>query len=134
MTRKHHWLRSFVVIYIGQTFSIVGSAAVQFAILWYLTIKTGSANTLALASVAGLLPQALLGIFAGVWVDRMSRKKVMIYADLFVALASGILGVLLLWGTTHLCILHHPFFPALLDRYSTARLCRRQFPCWFRRR
>ena len=98
MTRKHHWLRSFVVIYIGQTFSIVGSAAVQFAILWYLTIKTGSANTLALASVAGLLPQALLGIFAGVWVDRMSRKKVMIYADLFVALASGILGVLLLLG------------------------------------
>ncbi len=90
---KQNWKKVFALIYTGQAFSIIGSAAVQFAIIWWLTVKTGSAITLTSASIVGFLPQALIGPFAGGWVDRYNRKTVMILADSLVALSSVVLGV-----------------------------------------
>lgn len=90
---KQNWKKIFALIYTGQAFSIIGSAAVQFAIIWWLTEKTGSAIALTSASIVGFLPQALIGPFAGVWVDRYNRKIVMILADFLVALSSVVLGV-----------------------------------------
>jgi len=43
-----HWKKKFAVIYTGQAFSLLGSAAVQFAVIWWLTVQTGSAITLTL--------------------------------------------------------------------------------------
>jgi DHA3 family macrolide efflux protein-like MFS transporter len=57
-------------------------------------METGSAFALTIASVIGLLPQAVIGLFAGVWIDRFNRKKIMIIADSAVALSSLFLGVL----------------------------------------
>lgn len=57
-------------------------------LIWHLTAVTRSALVLSLASMAGFLPSALLGIFAGTLVDRMSRKTAMIGADLFIAAVS----------------------------------------------
>ncbi|MBC8570341.1 MFS transporter [Zongyangia hominis] len=94
---KEHWKRVFFTIYTGQAFSIIGSSAAQFAIIWYLTIRTDSALVLSIAAVAGFLPQALLGPFAGVWVDRLSRKAIMMGADSFVALCSGVLAAVCLF-------------------------------------
>jgi DHA3 family macrolide efflux protein-like MFS transporter len=92
------WRRTFFLIWAAQAFSLVGSAAAQFAITWWLAAGTGSAMTLALASLAGFLPPALLGPFAGVWIDRRSRRAVMIAADLFIAAGSAVLAVALLAG------------------------------------
>jgi DHA3 family macrolide efflux protein-like MFS transporter len=78
-----HWKRSFYTIAAGQAVSYIGSSAVQFALIWWLTKETGSALMLSLAGLFAYLPQALLGPFAGVWVDRLNRKTVMIAADLF---------------------------------------------------
>jgi DHA3 family macrolide efflux protein-like MFS transporter len=61
-------------------------------------METGSAMALTIASVIGLLPQAIIGLFAGVWIDRFSRKKIMIIADIAVALSSLFLGVLFIIG------------------------------------
>ena len=61
------------------------SAVLQMALIWDLTARTGSAAVLSLASIAGFLPSALLGSFAGTMVDRWNRKHVMITADLFIA-------------------------------------------------
>jgi DHA3 family macrolide efflux protein-like MFS transporter len=72
----------------GQAFSLLGSQLVQFALVWWLTKTTGSATVLALASLAALLPQLLLGPLAGVLVDRWSRKAILIAADTGVALAT----------------------------------------------
>ena len=66
---------------------MVTSGVLQMALIFYLTQKTGSALVLSLATFFGFLPQAVLGPFIGVWVDRWSRKAVMIGADLFIALA-----------------------------------------------
>jgi DHA3 family macrolide efflux protein-like MFS transporter len=87
-------MRSFFTIWIGQAVSLLGSQLVQFAMVWWLTTKTGSATVLALASLAALLPQILIGPFAGALVDRWSRKTVMVAADTGIALATLVLAVL----------------------------------------
>ena len=86
------WKKQFAIIYAGQAFSLLGSAAVQFAVIWWLTVQTGSAITLTVASIISFLPNLLLGPFAGVWIDLYNRGKVMIAADGLVALSSVILG------------------------------------------
>lgn len=93
-----HWKRTFSIIYAGQAFSLLGSAAVQFAIIWWLTAQTESAVTLTLATVVSFLPNMVLGPFAGVWIDRYSRRSVMMAADGLVALSSAALGAaFLVW-------------------------------------
>ncbi len=87
-------LRPFFIIWSGQALSLVGSAAVQFALVWWLTKETGSATILATASLVGFLPQVLLGPFAGVLVDRWSRRWTMFLADGLIALATLLLAYL----------------------------------------
>lgn len=89
------WKTRFFTIWVGQQFSLFGSAIAQFALIWWLTQRTGSATVLATASLAALLPSVALGPFAGTLVDRWSRRRVMIVADSFIALVS--LGLALLF-------------------------------------
>lgn len=87
-----NWKRKFIAIYTGQFFSLLSSAAVQFSIIWWLTDTTGGSPwVLTLAGLAGFLPQALVGPFAGTITDRYSRKLMMILADMTVALGSLLL-------------------------------------------
>lgn len=88
------WRAHFFTIWGGQAISLIGSQLVQFALIWYLTVETGSATVLALASLAGMLPQVLLGPFAGTLVDRWSRRVVMLAADSAIALATLFLAFL----------------------------------------
>ena len=93
-TTSDYSMKSFSLIWSGQAISLFGSAIVQFALIWWLTQKTGSATILAMASLVGLLPPVLLGPFAGVLVDRMSRRLTLILADGLVALATIVLAYL----------------------------------------
>lgn len=86
------WKKLFIIIYTGQAFSLLGSSAVQFAVIWWLTAHTESAVTLTLATIVSFLPNMLLGPFAGVWIDRYNRRTVMIAADSLVAFSSVLLG------------------------------------------
>ncbi len=90
---KTNWKKPFAIIYAGQAFSIIGSAAVQFAIIWYITVRTESALALTLSTVVGFLPSMFISPFAGVFVDRYNRRSVMMAADGLVALASAVLAV-----------------------------------------
>jgi len=91
-------LRPFLILWVGQAFSLLGSQLVQFALIWWLTQQTGSATVLALASLVGLLPQVVLGPLAGPLVDRWNRRWTMILADAVVALATLALAVLIWLG------------------------------------
>ncbi len=93
MTQSSNWKRTFFTIWAGQAVSLITSAIVQMAFIFYLTQKTNSALILSIASLAGFLPYALLGPFIGVWVDRYNRKHIMIGADLLIALCSALLAV-----------------------------------------
>ena len=84
----NNWKLKFTVIWSGQAISIFTSAVVQMALIWHLAITTNSALVLSLASLAGFLPMAVLGSFAGALVDRWNRKLTMIGADLYIAAVS----------------------------------------------
>jgi DHA3 family macrolide efflux protein-like MFS transporter len=88
------WKGPFFTIWAGQALSLLGSALVQFALVWWLTQTTGSATVLALASMMAMLPQVLISPLAGALVDRWNRNRVMIVADALIALAGGVLAVL----------------------------------------
>lgn len=83
-----NWAPRFFTIWTGQALSLFGSALVQFALVWWLTQKTGSATVLATSTMAALLPQIILGPFAGALVDRWNRRIIMIVADASIALAT----------------------------------------------
>jgi len=89
MIKPHtEWKRRFFTIWTGQQLSLVGSSAAQFALVWWLTMTTGSATVLATATTVALIPQILLGPLAGAYVDRWNRRLVMLIADSFIALVS----------------------------------------------
>jgi len=85
------WKKTFLTIWSGQALSILGSQLVQFALIWYLTVQTGSATVLATASLVGMLPNVVLGPFIGTLVDRWNRRRIMLTADSIVALATLLL-------------------------------------------
>jgi DHA3 family macrolide efflux protein-like MFS transporter len=88
------WKTTFFTIWSGQALSILGSQLVQFALIWYLTVQTGSATVLATASLVGMLPNVVLGPFIGTLVDRWNRRRTMLLADSIEALATITLAVL----------------------------------------
>ncbi|GGK13698.1 MFS transporter [Parabacteroides faecis] len=90
----NNWKKVFAIIWIGQFFSILTSSIVNFAIILWLSFETKSAEVLAFAAIAAMLPQSVLGLFAGIFVDRWKRKRVMIMADSFIAFCTLILAVL----------------------------------------
>ena len=78
--------RQFLKLWVGQLISCVGDRFTQMALLG---IIIGSANTgreMSRITFVSLLPAFLFGHMAGAWVDRMSRRRVLIASDLARAL------------------------------------------------
>lgn len=98
------WKRVFSVIFTGQLFSTLSSYVVGYAVIFWLSVETKSAEVLAYATVASLLPQMVLGLFAGALIDRWNRKMTMIFADLFIALCT--LAIAVLFYTTEVKIFY----------------------------
>ena len=96
------WASRFFTIWTGQALSLFGSALVQFSLIWWLTQESGSATVLAIATLVGLLPQILVGPFAGALVDRWNRRIIMILADGTIALFSLLLAYLFATGTVQI--------------------------------
>ena len=88
---KKNWKKLFFLIWTGQIFSLLGSSLVQFALVWWMTEKTGSAAVLASGTFISLLPQVFLGPFAGALIDRWDRRKIMILSDTAIAIATLII-------------------------------------------
>jgi DHA3 family macrolide efflux protein-like MFS transporter len=86
-SRPEPLMRFFLVIWCGQTLSLVGSALVQFALIWWLTTTHNSARVLATAMMMEVVPRVLVSPFAGALVDRWPRRTVLIVADTVTALA-----------------------------------------------
>lgn len=90
---KRNWKKDFCILWAGQAMSVLTSSILQMALIWHLTVTTQSALVLSIASLAGFLPSAVLGIVAGTFVDRMNQKTILIGADLFIATVSTILAL-----------------------------------------
>ncbi len=89
-----HWKKVFAIIFSGQLVSTLTSYVVGYSVIFWLSVETRSAEVLAYATIASLLPQMVLGLFTGVFVDRWNRKRTMIFADLFIAVCTLVLASL----------------------------------------
>ncbi len=92
---KHSWKQKFLTIAVGQAASLIGSSAVQFALIWWIASETDSAIMLGISGLAAFLPMTLLSPFAGVLADRFNRKYICICADLFIGIAAAVFAILL---------------------------------------
>lgn len=82
----------------SQAISLFGSALVQLAIIWHITLTTQSGSMMTLSIICGFLPTLFVSPFAGVWADRYDRKVLIVLADSLTALCTLILAVLFLAG------------------------------------
>ncbi len=92
------WAVKYYTIFAGQAVSLFGSGLVQFALVWHLTQKTGSATVLAMATLVAMLPQVILGPLVGALVDRWNRRMIMIVADAGIAASTAVLVYLFYTG------------------------------------
>jgi MFS transporter, DHA3 family, macrolide efflux protein len=79
-------MKTFFLIWLGQTISIVGSGLTGFALGVWIFQKTGQATPFALTVLFGTLPRVLLAPLAGSLADRKNRRWLMILSDTGAAL------------------------------------------------
>jgi MFS transporter, DHA3 family, macrolide efflux protein len=79
---KKTGMRTFGIIWGGQVASLLGSAMTRFALMIWAYQQNQQATTLALLSFSSFATLILFSPFAGVWVDRWDRRKVLIASDL----------------------------------------------------
>ncbi|MDR0829156.1 MAG: MFS transporter [Prevotellaceae bacterium] len=92
------WKKTFSIIWTGQFLSSISSNTAGYAVIFYLSLKTGSAAVMAYSFLAGLLPQLVIGLFSGAYVDRWNRKLTMIFSDSFIAICTAVLCFMFYFG------------------------------------
>ncbi|MGY0373189.1 MFS transporter [Clostridium sp. JNZ J1-5] len=92
-------MKEFIVIWIGQLISSIGSGIIAFAVAIYVYQSTGSATFVSLAALLAFLPTILLNPAGGVLADRYDRRFMMILGDSLSAL--GLLFMLISIQTSH---------------------------------
>jgi MFS family permease len=91
-------MKTFGVIWFGQTVSLLGTRMTQFALLTWAFQETNSAMTIALLGFFSFMPYIILSPLAGVWADRFDRKRIMIIADVAAGLSTVALLLLYFAG------------------------------------
>lgn len=96
--QKIHWKRNIILFLSSQTLSLFGSALVQYAIMWHITLTTQSGIMMTLYIICGFIPTFLLSPFAGVWADRFNRKSLIMIADSMIAVVTLMLAITFMVG------------------------------------
>lgn len=99
------WQRKTARFLFGQTLSLFGSNVVQFAIIWHITLTTGSGTMMTLVTLFSFIPQILISFIAGVWADRYSRRLLIIASDAMTALSTLLLALAFLNGYQELWLI-----------------------------
>ena len=108
---------NFFSIWIGQTVSVVGDFLYMIALMWWVLEKTGSTAAMATVAICSSLPAIVLGPFAGTYVDRVDKRKLLILMDL----GRGVLIILpgVLYFLNQLQVWHIFVIAAFLSSMST---------------
>ena len=88
--------QKYIILWLSQSVSQLGSALTSFALILWAYEQHGSALTVSLMAFCNYVPYVLVGLIAGAFVDRHSKKHIMLAADTIAALCS--LSVLILSG------------------------------------
>ncbi len=90
--------RTFLIIWLGQMVSVIGSGLTAFGLGVYIYERTSSATLFALNILAYTLPQVIFSPISGALVDRFDRKLMMIVSDVGAGLSALALVVLVFTG------------------------------------
>ena len=88
-------LKTFIILWLTQALSSLGSSMTGFALVIWLYNDSGSALTTALLTVCSYAPYVIVSIFAGAISDKWNKKAVMLVCDSFAALTTVCVLVLL---------------------------------------
>jgi MFS family permease len=91
-------MKTFIIVWIGQLVSTLGSALTSFALGVWVYETTGSATLYAVTLIVHTLPRIGLSPVAGVIADRWDRRRVMILSDTGAGLSSLFVVMMLLTG------------------------------------
>jgi MFS family permease len=98
----HAWralrYRNFRLFFGGQTISLIGTWMTRIATSWLVYRLTGSALLLGTVSFAGQIPTFIIAPFAGVWIDRLDRRQVLVWTQTLAMVQSFALAVLTFTG------------------------------------
>ncbi len=75
--------RSFLSLWLGQSISSLGSNITYLALPWLVLELTDSPAQMGIFAFVMLLPEALVNLPAGLWVDRHRRWNIMVLSDVF---------------------------------------------------
>jgi MFS family permease len=87
--------RNFTLLWFGQLISTMGTALAELAASILVYRLTGSAAAVGLMLIAAAGPSVVLGLIAGVYVDRLDRKKILVACDLIRAVGIAFVRFLL---------------------------------------
>ena len=102
-------MRTFLILWLTQSFSGLGSAVTSYALVVWSYTQQGSALATALLMVSSYAPYVVCSIFAGALSDRWDKRKTMLVCDTLAALTTVCTLVLMKTGTLqvwHLYILN----------------------------
>ena len=108
---KQNGYRPFFIIWLGQLVSRMGTAVTRFAIIIWAYNQTDSATAVALLGFCAFIPMIAISPFAGVWIDRLDRRKIMLFAD--ISAGATTLALLLLFASGQLQMWHLYIIQAL---------------------
>ena len=97
---SHAWRalrhRNFQLFFFGQSISVIGNWMTKLATSWLVYRLTHSVLLLGVVSFAGQFISFALGPFAGVWVERLNRRKLLVWTQALAAIQSLALAALTL--------------------------------------
>ena len=92
------WNKNFFLLWQGQLVSMLGDAIYIMALNFWVLDITGSTAMMGLLSALTMLPRVLVGPFAGVFVDRLDRKKIIVFTDFIRGIFVTFVGIATLRG------------------------------------
>lgn len=102
-------LRSFIILFTGQSVSQFGTSMTSFAIIIWVYTQQNSVMATSLLAICGAVPYIIVSVFGGAITDRASKKAIMLICDSIAAIGSLIIllcflsCILQVW---HLCIIN----------------------------
>lgn len=97
-------INRYIIFWLSQALSQLGSSMTGFALILWVYTQNNSAFTVSLMSFCNYIPYILASIFAGTFVDRHSKKAVMLIADTIAALGS--MAILFIYAVNGLRFWH----------------------------
>lgn len=96
---KKEWMnRSFGLLMVGRFISQLGDKLYLLALPWLVLELTHSALSSSITFALEIIPQVLLAPFIGVFVDRKSRKLLMVFSDWVRGIIVGVITILAYLG------------------------------------